>query len=70
MQLTRVSALDFFWGSEEDLARPDAWCRACEGTLVALGDGDANEWFKEADFKIFCCLCWDHAKQVCSGFGT
>lgn len=51
----------FFWGSEDDLARPDAWCKACQ-------DSDSDEWFKEADFKIFCCLCWDEAKQVCGGF--
>jgi hypothetical protein len=60
----------FFWGSEDHLARPDAWCKACEDKLVALADSNGNEWFKEADFKIFCCLCWDQAKQVCGGFSA
>lgn len=58
----------FFWGNQDDLSRPDAWCQACEDRLEALRDGDGDEWFKEADFKIFCALCWDHAKAVCGGF--
>jgi hypothetical protein len=60
----------FFWGEQDDLARPDAWCKACEDKLAGLADSDGNAWFKQADFKIFCCLCWDHAKQVCGGFST
>lgn len=46
----------------------DAWCHASERKLVAPGADSSNEWFKEADFKIVCASCWDHAQQVCGGF--
>jgi hypothetical protein len=58
----------FFWGSDNDLARPDAWCKSCEEKLVAAPDGAQGQWFRDADFKIFCASCWDDAKRVCGGF--
>lgn len=63
-----IQQVGFFWGSQDDLSRPDAWCQSCEEKLVALGADNGNEWFKEADFKVFCASCWDHAKYVCGGF--
>ena len=58
----------FFWGSEDDLARPDAWCTECESRLVALKGADSEDWFDDCDFKILCAGCWDEAKRVCGGF--
>ena len=58
----------FFWGEEDDLARPDAWCLECEGRLIQAKDEDAqSQWFASAEFKILCECCWDEAKEVCSG---
>jgi hypothetical protein len=45
--------------SPTDLARPDAWCQACETAL--LRDGWSETWFAAAAFKIFCAGCWDLA---------
>jgi hypothetical protein len=53
----------FFWGDDTDLACPDAWCEAGEGA-----DDISEQWFRDADFKVFCSACWDQAKQVCGGF--
>ena len=54
----------FFWGDEQDTARPDAWCEACERTLVALNGQSGDEWFNDAQFKILCAGCWDEAKRL------
>lgn len=57
----------FYWGDDDDLARPDAWCQACEDALVALNGADCTQWFRNAEFKVFCAACWDEAKRICSG---
>ena len=51
----------FFINDNTDLARPDAWCGACEDLLCK--DGWSEQWFDAADFKIFCASCWDIAKE-------
>ena len=58
----------FFWGDDVDTARPDAWCSECDKALVALNGASSAQWFKDAEFKIFCACCWDEAKAVCGGF--
>lgn len=58
----------FFWGDETDTARPDAWCTQCEMSLRALNGASSEQWFRDAEFKIFCAACWDEAKAVCGGF--
>jgi hypothetical protein len=58
----------FLLGDDTDTARPDAWCSACEQALVALNGTSSIEWFKNADFKIFCGSCWDEAKAICGVF--
>lgn len=50
----------FFWHDAGDTGRPDAWCSSCEASLVA--QGDTEEWYEKADFKILCACCWDEAK--------
>ena len=52
----------FFWGDDTDIARPDAWCTACNEKLLALRGASSERWFEEADFKILCAACWDEAK--------
>ena len=64
----RGERVGFYWGDETDTARPDAWCTQCEKALIALGDASAEQWFKDAEFKIFCASCWDEAKTVCGDF--
>jgi hypothetical protein len=53
----------FFWGDDEDAARPDAWCRKCEQALVAMNGQSSEQWFIDAQFKILCAACWDEAKR-------
>jgi hypothetical protein len=66
--LTQGERVGFYWGDDADTARPDAWCRECEKTLVALNGASSENWFKNAEFKILCAACWDEAKAVCGGF--
>jgi hypothetical protein len=55
----------FFWGDNTDMARPDAWCFACEQALPVVPKGQAtDQWFRSCDFKTFCAKCWDEAKFV------
>jgi hypothetical protein len=58
----------FYWGTNIDTARPDAWCSECEKALVALAGASSEQWFEDGEFKIFCAACWDEAKVVCGGF--
>lgn len=64
----RGEMVGFFWGDDDDLARPDAWCSACEAKLLALNGVSSEQWFLEAKFKQVCAFCWDDAKRVCGGF--
>jgi hypothetical protein len=61
----RGKAVGFFYGDDSDTARPDAWCAACEKALIALQGSSSEQWFIDAEFKIFCAACWDEAKDVC-----
>lgn len=47
----------FFWNDNVDLARPDAWCSACEYRLQC--EGWSESWSEDAGFKILCAACWD-----------
>ena len=58
----------FFWGDDEDLARPDAWCSDCEKKLIELNGASSEQWFIDCDYKILCAACWDEAKAICGGF--
>ncbi len=54
----------FCWGDDVDLARPDAWCLACNHALAALAGASSEQWFLDADFKVLCAACWDEAKRL------
>lgn len=64
----RGERVGFHWGDDTDTARPDAWCSDCEKALVALNGASSEDWFRAAQFKIFCSRCWDEAKVACGGF--
>lgn len=53
----------FFWSPDPEMARPLAWCAACERYLDDHG-GDVGKLAKIAAFKIICATCWDDAKTV------
>jgi hypothetical protein len=61
----REKQVGFHWGDEVDTARPDAWCSKCEHDLIALDEASSEQWFRAGNFKIFCAVCWDYAKEVC-----
>lgn len=53
----------FFWSPDPEMARPFAWCSACEEFLNKNG-GDVRTLASVADFKLICAKCWDEAKAV------
>ena len=53
----------FFWSPDPEMARPFAWCAACETYLTENG-GDVKRMAKSAKFRIICAMCWDEAKAV------
>jgi hypothetical protein len=61
----RDESIGFYYGDDIDTARPDAWCAECEQALISLKGNSSEQWFIDAQFKIFCASCWDHAMQVC-----
>jgi len=60
--LIRRERVGFFWASDPENPRPDAWCNDCN-TRVAATDG---EWIDDAlehlDPKSLCGACYDLAK--------
>jgi hypothetical protein len=53
----------FYWGSQhERLARPDAWCAACEDSLRQHENAAAEELKTVMDHQFLCERCWDEAK--------
>jgi hypothetical protein len=53
----------FFESPDPEMARPFAWCAACERYAEANG-GDVGKLAAVADFKIVCAKCWDEAKAA------
>jgi hypothetical protein len=54
----------FFWSTDTDGPRPDAWCRACEEWNLKHSDASLDEWMQVADFQFLCVRCWDEAKAM------
>jgi glycerol-3-phosphate dehydrogenase len=53
----------FYCDSNTDMARPDAWCHACEQARLAISADDSIDvWYRSCDFKILCAQCWDEAR--------
>jgi hypothetical protein len=55
----------FFESPDPEMARPFAWCAACERYLNEHG-GDVGRLAPVAEFKILCAGCWDEAIEVVS----
>lgn len=53
----------FFWSEDPEMARPFAWCAACEQYLERNG-GDVQKLGEIAEFKLICASCWDEAKAI------
>jgi hypothetical protein len=57
----------FYWSTESQSARPDAWCSACNERVDAAG----GEWTPEAEaaagVSVLCATCYDEAKAL-AGF--
>jgi hypothetical protein len=54
----------FFWSTDTDGPRPDAWCRACEIWSRENPDASIDAWKECANFQLLCAGCWDEAKRV------
>ncbi len=53
----------FFWCDDPEMARPWAWCAACERHFVTT-NSNWKELASVAEFKLLCAGCWDEAKRV------
>jgi hypothetical protein len=61
------SKVGFFWSTDTNGPRPDAWCLSCEQWSLAHPNDKIEEWMKVADFQFLCVECWDEAKNVICG---
>ena len=54
----------FFWSTESETPRPDAWCLECEERVQKTG----GEWIGEADANLgvtlICGSCYDRAREM------
>jgi len=55
------SGRGFYTTSGEQLARPQAWCAACDACLRRNG-GWTDEVFELAAITLICASCWDEAR--------
>jgi hypothetical protein len=54
----------FWWASDSDSPRPDAWCTACD-ELVAQNDGEwTGDAAASANIKLLCGACYDRARAM------
>jgi len=55
------SGKGFFFYSDPDNPRPDAWCAECNAVMLADdGWNEVNE--KAAEITLLCGVCYDNAK--------
>ena len=57
-------SVGFFWSTDTDGPRPDAWCRACESWNLQHPDAPLKDWLRVANFQLLCVHCWDEAKAM------
>ncbi|MCI0684321.1 MAG: hypothetical protein L0Y71_19600 [Gemmataceae bacterium] len=58
------SSVGFFWSTDTDGPRPDAWCRSCELWNRQHPGAPLKEWMQVANFQLLCVHCWDEAKTI------
>jgi hypothetical protein len=56
----------FYWSEDKNnpLARPDAWCQACEDYLKTNGEKWDEGFVQFSQPKLICEMCWDEAKEL------
>ena len=56
--------IGFYWGDQDErLARPDAWCAACEDYVVHHESATADDLKVVMHSQFLCERCWDEAKS-------
>ena len=60
--VARESGRGFYAVPSEELARPQAWCAACDAAL-RRGGGWNEEMFEKAEMTLLCEECWDEARR-------
>lgn len=60
--VARESGRGFYSAPSDELARPQAWCAACDALLRRRGAW-SEEVFEEAEMTLLCELCWDEARE-------
>jgi hypothetical protein len=61
LHVATESGRGFYTAQAEGVARPQAWCAACDACLRREG-GWTDEAFKQASISLICALCWDQAR--------
>lgn len=56
----------FYWSSESNQTRPDAWCSECEKARVEVGGDWTPEVEEKLRVKLLCGACYDYAKTIWS----
>jgi hypothetical protein len=56
----------FHWTRDHTVARPDAWCSACERARLDAGGDWTPEVEKLLGVKLLCGACYDYAKSISS----
>ena len=54
----------FWWSSEHNVQRPDAWCHECNDKLEATDWEWTEENEKFANIQLLCGRCYDNAKEL------
>ncbi len=54
----------FWWASDSNQARPDAWCTYCNELLAKAGGEWTDEILAITQVKLLCAICYDHAKAM------
>jgi hypothetical protein len=52
----------FFWASDSDQQRPDAWCADCNERVAASGGDWTPEVLQHVHVRLLCAGCYDEAK--------
>jgi hypothetical protein len=57
-------ARGFWWSSEQDVKRPDAWCHECNDKVKATDWEWTEENAEFANIQLLCGKCYDNAKEL------
>ncbi len=54
----------FWWPSDSDKTRPDAWCTLCNELVTDAGGEWTDEVLEIVQVKLLCGACYDRAKAM------